>query len=39
MLGIEGSLQVRLDEAGVLATAEGLRRRESDCSPISVTYP
>src|SRR5512135_1230824 len=36
MLGFEEALQGRLNEAGVLATAEGLRQFDSDGSPITV---
>src|SRR5512135_1866410 len=36
MLGFEGALQQRLNDAGVLATAEGLKRFDSDGAPITV---
>ena len=36
MLGFEETLQKRLDEAGVLATAERLKQFDTDGSPITV---
>src|SRR5512144_1670877 len=36
MLGFEETLQQRLNEAGVVATAEGLKQFDTDGSPISV---
>src|SRR3954463_2395145 len=36
MLDFEEALQDRLNEAGVLATAEGLRQFDTDGSPIAV---
>jgi hypothetical protein len=36
MLDFEETLQHRLNDAGVLATAEGLRRFDTDGSPITV---
>ena len=36
MLGFEEALQRRLNEAGVIATAEGLRQFDTDGSPITV---
>ena len=36
MLGFEETLQHRLNEAGVVATAEGLKQFDSDGSPITV---
>src|SRR6476659_8670821 len=36
MLGFEDTLQERLNEAGVVATAEGLRQFDTDGSPITV---
>jgi hypothetical protein len=36
MLGFEETLQQRLNEAGVMATAEGLKQFDTDGSPISV---
>jgi hypothetical protein len=36
MLDFEETLQQRLDEAGVVATAEGLKQFDTDGSPITV---
>jgi len=36
MLGFEEALQQRLNDAGVLATAEGLKRFDTDGAPITV---
>ena len=36
MLGFEEGLQQRLNEAGVVATAEGLKQFDTDGSPITV---
>src|SRR5262249_21762397 len=36
MLGFEDALQQRLNEAGVVATAEGLKRFDTDGSPITI---
>jgi hypothetical protein len=36
MLGFEETLQQRLNEAGVVATAEGLKQFDTDGSPITV---
>ena len=36
MLAFEETLQQRLNEAGVVATAEGLKQFDTDGSPISV---
>ncbi|MBV8314112.1 MAG: hypothetical protein JOZ53_04180 [Planctomycetaceae bacterium] len=36
MLGFEEVLQERLNEAGVVATAEGLQQFDTDGSPITV---
>src|SRR3954465_7041085 len=36
MLGFEETLQERLNEAGVVATAEGLQQFDTDGSPITI---
>jgi hypothetical protein len=36
MLGFEETLQQRLNEAGVVATAEGLQQFDTDGSPINI---